>query len=443
MTATSLNDVFGIMTSVPTHTYVDRSGLDGHFRYLLTTDRHIVIYGSSKQGKTSLRRKQLPEQNCVVVPCKPDFAVSSIYTEIRRQLGVRELVETKKTHDIKAGLSAEVKGQASLPLIAKGNAGGAVHGDYEYGTTTTYSNVTAPDSLVALSEVLKQSGKKVIIEDFHYLLDSERKAFAFDLKALWDLRVFVIIIGVWAEQNLLLLYNHDLNGRIEELDVRWKAEELDQVISKGENALSIVFDEPIRQAMIEDSSGNVGLLQRFAEHICRISGIYEGQKSVRVVTDAAVVDQCRDQICSSQESRYFGFVEIVGRGFKDADRTKLKMYRHLIRVSLEAQDGELLAGLDRAVILTRIHTYEPNANLSVLSAALAKLDRLQAERGISPPIFSYNNVGRNVTLVDRELLFFRRHTKRKWPWDVPGYEDEKLEAEDGETESRGDRAVLD
>ncbi len=299
---TSLNDVFGIMTSVPTYTYVDRSGLDGHFSYLLKTDRHIVIYGSSKQGKTSLRRKQLPEEECVVVPCKPDFTVADIYAEVRRQLGVRDLVETKTTHDLKAGVSAEAKGEAGIPLLTKAQAGGTLHGDYEYGTAKTFSSVAAGNSLVSLAAALKEVGKRVIIEDFHYLSDSERKAFAFDLKALWDLKIFVIIIGVWAEQNLLLLYNNDLNGRIEELDVRWRPEELDQVISKGENTLSVIFDKPIRTEMIGDANGNVGLLQRFAEHICRISGIFHDQKEIAAITDRDVVNRCRDQICTSQES---------------------------------------------------------------------------------------------------------------------------------------------
>jgi hypothetical protein len=122
-------------------------------------------------------------------------------------------------------------------------------------------------------------------------------------------------------------------------------------------------------------------------------------------------------------------VEIVGRGFKDAERTKLKLYRHLVRVCLEAPESKLLNGVDRADLLTRIQAYETKANLSVLSAALAKLDRLQAERGISPNILSYNNVGRKVILVDRELLFFGRHTKHVWQWKEPGYEAE-LEALD-------------
>jgi hypothetical protein len=63
-----LHEVFGISTSIPKYTYVNRAGLDERFLYLLGSDRHIVIYGPSKQGKTILRKKVLPEERCVVVP---------------------------------------------------------------------------------------------------------------------------------------------------------------------------------------------------------------------------------------------------------------------------------------------------------------------------------------------------------------------------------------
>jgi hypothetical protein len=54
----NLNEVFGVGVAVPKYTYVNRSGLDEKFKYLLSAERHIVIHGSSKQGKTILRKKK-------------------------------------------------------------------------------------------------------------------------------------------------------------------------------------------------------------------------------------------------------------------------------------------------------------------------------------------------------------------------------------------------
>ena len=47
-------DVYGINRDLPQN-YVARKEVDELFINSLTRDKHLVIYGSSKQGKTSLR----------------------------------------------------------------------------------------------------------------------------------------------------------------------------------------------------------------------------------------------------------------------------------------------------------------------------------------------------------------------------------------------------
>ena len=419
-----LAEVFGITSAVPTYTYVDRQGLDGRFRYLLTVDRHIVIYGASKQGKTSLRRKQLPEEQSLVIPCKPDFRVDDIYKEARRQLGLADVSQEKTKTVVGGKIGLDVSGEAGIPLLAKGKIQGQVDGTVAREAETTTSPVPDGLSVVALAGEIRSAGKRIILEDFHYLPEEERRRLAFDLKAFWDHGVFFIIVGVWAEQNLLTVYNNDLSGRVEEIDVQWSEEDLKTVIERGESALEFSFGETIKSSMIADANGSVGLLQRIAEQICINASIFNSRPIVRVVDNESYVDSYRMKICSGQENRYHTFIELVSKGFKDPERTKLKMYHHLVRVCFTAQEKELLSGLDRQLVLSRIQAIEPNANMNVLSAALSRFNRLQVERGISPPVLSYNGIARTVSLVDREFLFFRRNTKRRWPWDEPDYETE-------------------
>ncbi|MDO8324256.1 MAG: hypothetical protein Q7T23_15105 [Phenylobacterium sp.] len=317
----------------------------------------------------------------------------------------------------------------SIPLLAKAEATGSVEASLSGTSEKAFTHVTDEGSLVALAGEIKKSRKRVIIEDFHYLSEEERNRLAFDLKAFWDLSVFFIIIGVWAEQNLLTVYNNDLNGRVEEIDVRWEGADLQQVVNKGEFALNVLFYGPIKDALVVDAAGNVGLLQRLAEKICMNSGIVKSAEDVRVVDDLSVVERSRDQVCASQENRYHTFIDLVGAGFKDPERTKLRMYHHLVRVCYEAEEAELLSGISRQSILSRIQKFEPDANMSVLSAALSRLNRLQSDRKIFPPVLAYNNVAKTVALVDREFLFFRKHTKRPWPWNLPEYEDDLKSAD--------------
>lgn len=389
-----LNEVFGITATVPTHTYVDRAGLDGQFSHLLGSDRHVVIYGASKQGKTSLRRKQLPEKNCVIVPCKPDHRLEDLYQEIRRQLGMKDPIGTKKVAGGDGKVQLEGSGSAGVPLMGKLEMTGAVEGAVHQSEEEEFLPVTDIGSLVALSKAINSSGKRVVIEDFHYLSEDERQRLAFDLKALWDNGTFFIIVGVWAEQNLIIVYNNDLNGRVEEIDVRWNDEDLGKVLSQGEGALRIAIDDGLKQAMIADANGNVGLLQRLAEKLCSNAGVYDTQLKPKTLDDYNTLANSRDQICHSQENRYHAFVDLVSRGFKDPERTKLKMYHHIVRVCFESSEQELLNGITRQTMLARIQQFEPEANMSVLSAALSRLNRLQAERKIFPPVLAYNNIAR-------------------------------------------------
>ncbi len=335
-------------------------------------------------------------------------------------------------HALEGAAKVEATGKAGIPFFTEAEAGGGIEGKLGRESEETHKPASNAESLVYLAGLIKDSGKRIVIEDFHYLSEDERRRLAFDMKALWDSSVFLIVIGVWAEHNLLKLYNNDLDGRVEEIDIQWSKDDLALVINKGEEALNIEFHASLRDAFLEDASGSVGLLQRLLEEACLVSAVYEDQRDLLRIDDLSIADKARQKICTGQENRYHGFVEIVGKGFKDPERTKLKMYYHLVRVCIEATDEELLRGLDRQVILSRIQAHEPEANLSVLSAALSRLNRLQAERRISPPVLVYNSIARKVALVDRELLFFRKYSQSQWPWERPEYAEdmEQLEFED-------------
>lgn len=61
-------DVFGVGREMPLN-YVERAEVDGRFLESPTRDKHVVIYGSSKQGKTTLRKHCLKDTDYVVVSC--------------------------------------------------------------------------------------------------------------------------------------------------------------------------------------------------------------------------------------------------------------------------------------------------------------------------------------------------------------------------------------
>jgi hypothetical protein len=414
---TQLGDVFGISTSVPKYTYIDRAGLDRRFTYLLRQDRHLVIHGASKQGKTILRKKNLPENQCLIVPCGASSNRDRIYLEILRQLGSKIPTEISNTLTLGGDLKGKISSQLNLPLFASGMAELEGEGNIEQESETVSTPIGIdPSSLVYIAEEIKRSGKKVIIEDFHYLPEQEKINLAFDLKAFWDSEVFFIIIGIWSDQNLLTYYNGDLSGRIEEIDIRWTVQELEQVLQMGSIALNIEFDSSIQKEILEDANQNVGLLQRIAEKYCYEAGAYEKQSDKKLVEDQAALTRCRNMICNEESVRYRLFDDVVSRGFQDSGKSELKVYQRIVQVFVDAPIQDLRDGISKNELLTRIQVYEERVRMSDLSAALNRIDKLQAIRGLTPIVLSYNPNTQRIQLVDREFLFYRKYGVPSWSW---------------------------
>jgi len=197
-------------------------------------------------------------------------------------------------------------------------------------------------------------------------------------------------------------------------DLVWTDTELGEVLRKGEEALNVRFNPAIRTALLHDASQNVGLLQRLAERLCFECGVLESATELIEIGDADSLARTRTFICRAEKQRYRQFSDAVTRGFKEYEESELKVYEHIVRVCVEASDQELRQGIPKDVLLRRMKEHQPRVRMSDLSAALNKIDRLQSEREISPLVLTFS--GRSVSLVDRELLFFRRYGEPMWPW---------------------------
>src|SRR5690606_7271299 len=135
------------------------------------------------------------------------------------------------------------------------------------GTESTHQ--TAPvgkdqADLEYVASLIRESGRVLVVEDFHYLPVEQQKRFAFDLKTLWDYRVFVVVVGVWPTQNLMITLNPDLSDRIDEVSVVWDGKELIQVLEKGCSHLGVTLSPKVAAELASISYGSSGLLQRLA-----------------------------------------------------------------------------------------------------------------------------------------------------------------------------------
>src|SRR5690242_19336612 len=103
-------DVFGVANNI-IESYVERQQVDGFFQTALELNKQIVVYGSSKQGKTSLIKKHLEIDSTIPIQCSPAMALIDIYSSILRQCDVQILTESsdESARTIEAGGSFKAK----------------------------------------------------------------------------------------------------------------------------------------------------------------------------------------------------------------------------------------------------------------------------------------------------------------------------------------------
>jgi hypothetical protein len=91
------------------------------------------------------------------------------------------------------------------------------------------------DAIAALNKI--KFAKFIVLEDFHYLPTETQKDFAVALKAFHEGSKFCfIIIGIWLEENRLVVYNGDLTGRVVAINAdQWSDSELREVIAVVRN----------------------------------------------------------------------------------------------------------------------------------------------------------------------------------------------------------------
>jgi hypothetical protein len=414
-----LREVFGVHNPPPPRTYVDRAGLDERIKYFLTTGRHLVIFGPSKQGKSALRRKALSDEKAVIIQCRKSPTCQAIYEEILGELGVRQVKESENADSRELSAKIKAGGGAGIPFVVEGKAEttGAI------GTTHEKKEITEPigrsaGSLAFLADAIKKSGRRVVIEDFHYIPEDSKKEFAVEIKGLLEYGVSFILVGAWEEPHVLIAYNGDLAGRVDEINLRWTDPELFKVLQLGQEALNVTFAPHITRAIVADSSGNIGLLQRIAEKLCMQAGIFKSIPEQLPIDDNDLLVRARVEICREEAQRYRRFAWSVSDGFANSNERTKGVYMRIIQVCVESAEAELLAGLPQDEIVERIKKRDPAIKANSIRDALNRIDSLQTEKAIYPVIATFNPVGKVLNLADRELLFYRKYGGPRWPWEA-------------------------
>jgi hypothetical protein len=403
------SDVFGLSREIPMN-YIARDGVDTLFAQSLTRSKHIVVFGSSKQGKTSLRKKQLSDDQYILIQCSNKNEIKDINANILKRVGYEITTSTKQS----------ISGRAKVIATFK-----AVFGMLDAGAEVEASKsrevITSPieldiedvnDVIQALKAV--KFNKFIILEDFHYLKPEIQRDFSVALKAYHEISKLVfIIIGVWLEENRLIVYNGDLTGRVISVNAdKWSDNELLEVITAGEALLNISFNDAFKQKLITNAFESVYIVQEACYITCQENGVDYTQDNYREIGNPSDVDRIIKSIVDQQSGRYNSFLTNFADGFQD---TELKMYRWILYPILCCNAAKLEAGLNYPEIrksITDKHPKDENLNPGNITQALNNCSSLQVKKSITPIVLDYDQTNRRLNIVDRGFIIWLQYQNK-------------------------------
>lgn len=401
-------DVFGISRDLPEN-YVVRSAVDERFVDCLTRNKHLIVHGGSKQGKTSLRKYNLNETDYILVACHNKWNLGDLNAAILKSAGYQVTQSSSKTFSGGHKITVKIEGKGKIPFIAESGASGQL--DVEKDGSETV--VTKPldldptdtnDIIGALTAL--QLKKFIILEDFHYLPQETQRDFSFSLKAFHEQSPFTfIIVGVWKEENRLTRFNGDLTNRVIPIDAdTWQLADLEQVVSVGEALLNIQFDSDFKSALIKGSFNSVYIVQEACFRACESARIYETQAELFQLQPERGAEVTIKEVVKEQSGRYRAFLNAFCAGFSP---TKLEMYKWIIFVVLTATVEELESGLRLNQIVRGIRGKHPEGiglQTANVTNALANTSSLQAQMDIRPIVLDYDENERRLDIVDKGFL---------------------------------------
>lgn len=403
----NVEDVFGV-SGKQVASYVERVHVDDKFKDALRTDKQIIVYGSSKQGKTALVKKYIPYED--------------IYQSILRKSGV--VLKTSYTEG--TGDTTKVKSKASIQgavaMVMKGKVEIGLEKDRIAKTDEQFDeiefNLELPDDV---ADLIHRVGHKkvVILENFHYLPEELQRTFAYDLRTFQDLKIRFIILGVWKEANRLAQYNGELQDRVYEIPVEpWLEDDFREIARKGEELLNIKFATVILEQCIENAFSSVGVFQELLKNTCFESGVVNKQSSSTFLENVGAFERAITSKTEEYSGRHLRNLESIACGngvqiSKDKPLPYFLQYyivMHILDIGYRGLNG----GITKEALLhgiKQVHHRKDELKGAQLTAVLKGLTELQASKGISPPVIAYDSNSRQLKVVDSTFYFFLKNAQ--------------------------------
>jgi hypothetical protein len=395
-------NVFGVSSGV-IESYIEREEVDGFFRIALESKKQIIVYGSSKQGKTALLNKQLKPESQLVYQCAPDTEKKDVYASILRNSGVQIMTESTEQITDSGTICSKLSTKVKIPIFADLGGGVEATKGGEKTKTQEYRTIEYNLNLAAdIAELLKEIkfSKYIVLENFHYLSQDVQEKLAYDLRIFQELGIRFVILGIWRERNRLIQFNGDLQDRVVEVAVEpWENHDFHRVIEKGSILLNVDFSE-VETKIIDSSFDSIG---------------ESSPKKVKIL-DRHLEEAIRKKL-DDYSSRHLRALESFAESSRrTSERIPLFIPFYFLVVLLNSDLDKIMDGFKRSAIqqeIIRIHHRPEDVRPSDMSNFLNTITKYQIRKQINPPLFDFDVSISTVKIIDSTLYFFLRNSNPK------------------------------
>jgi energy-coupling factor transporter ATP-binding protein EcfA2 len=296
-------------------TFVERGDVNNKLvNALRTPGKQIIIYGHTGSGKSTLLINKLDQlyDKYIITRCMAGMTFDNIlmhgFAELDRHY--IEKVDTSRKKSFGAQLGAEYK-------IIKAQLSAST----ESNTTITTKPLMPP--LLTAQFLVKFYGELNccwVLEDFHKISPDEKTKAAQIMKIFVDSAIDypqakLIAIGAVNTGRDVINYDREMRNRLSQIHVQLMTdEELNEIISSGEQKLNVKFDSNVKEAIVRAASGLAAICHQLCLNCCDYKGVDETSQILVRIDEEALNSAFEEYVEDNEDS--------IKQDYEEAIRTE-------------------------------------------------------------------------------------------------------------------------
>ncbi|MGO4123567.1 hypothetical protein AB4Z01_04165 [Inquilinus sp. YAF38] len=411
-------DVFKV-NGLPSVTYVERKNgaLEKRLKDALNAKGQLcLVTGPSKTGKTTLYREVLKNRNEIplIVACHNSKTCDTIWKEALEKVDFDRVQSTKRASGGSIGGEVEVSAKLNWAWLAQATAKTKAilsSTKNEEETRLKILSEPGPDILIP---ILRNTNYVLVIEDFHYLDDFEKKILFQKWKQFVDSEVSVIVLETSHNAIDIASNNKDLVGRIAHIDIgHWEKSDLKKICHLGFNHIGVAVREAYHDFVATEAAGLPIVVQQICQSLFTEKNLYsiaEIKKS-KIFIDKKHIESCCHAVAGINYKSFETFYRTLITGPREKSR-KYKTYELVLAcftldpISFSLRRSELASRLDR-LDLPSVE-FPPAASIN---STLGALKKFQQKREFE--LLEWRPSEDTLYILEPTFLFYVRWRKPK------------------------------